>query len=655
MQENTKQHRPRASGNDVRTFIRVVRFAKPYWFRLLIGAICSIVGGGSIIAMFLTAQHLLGFILDSRAAMEGGAAAVAAESPASTPSPAVEAPEPVQPPVADALEKQLLRKFVSPADLARLESAGIGRVLVVCGVLLVVILVNSLAVFASIYYLQWVGQRVVMDLRIRFFAHLQRLSVAFYHSSRTGDMISRTVADTQMLQHTVSNVMTDLVRQPVVLLMVLAYILVTEWRLAIFSVVLIPTCALPILLLGRRVRRISREGQRRLADLTSVMQEALAGVVVVKAFGQEAREERRFSDQCRGFFRRMISATKAKALNDPIAHVLGGFGGVGVLLYALVTQKPLEDCVVFACAVWALYEPIKKLGRISMEIQQSSAAADRIFEVLDTPVTVTNRPGAQPLAEPLRDLVFDHVQFHYDGDSPRDVFTDLTLRVPAGQSLAIVGPSGCGKTTLVALLLRFFDATGGSIRFNDTDIRDCTVESLRAHIGLVMQDTFLFADSVAANIAYGRPEATREEVEDAARRANAHDFIQSLPQGYDTVLGERGTGLSGGQRQRLAIARAILRQPPILVLDEATSALDSQSERVVQADIDRLMGRYTVIVIAHRLSTIAKCDRIAVLGRGGVLEYGTHAELHASRGLYRELHDLQFASREALSMQQAKV
>lgn len=634
------RHAP-LTGSNVRTSLRILRYAKPYGMRLLVGAACSVIGGGSIIAMFLAAQHLLGFLFDTRP--DGAQPAVSAALHQAANSAADPAPVPEGPAPAHSLEKQLLGRFVSPDDLARMEGAGLGRILAICAVLLLVVAVNSLAAFASIYYLQWVGQRVVMDLRVQLFAHLQKLSVAFHNASRSGDMMSRVVADTQLLQHTVSTLITDLVRQPVVLLMVLGYIVVAEWRLAIVSLVLIPLCALPIHMIGRRVRRISREGQRRLADLTSVMQEALAGVAVVKAFGQEAREERRFQDQCQGFFRRMISATKAKALNDPINHILGGLGGVGVLVYAVLAQKPLEDCVVFACAIWALYEPIKKLGRISMEIQQSAAAADRIFEVLDTPVTISNRPGAAPIREPLRELAFDHVRFQYDGANQREVFTDLDLAIPAGQSLALVGPSGSGKTTLVSLLLRFFDVSGGAVRFNGADIRDFTVESLRSHIGLVMQDTFLFGDTVAANIAYGRPEATPAEIEDAARRANAHEFISELPEGYGTVLGERGVGLSGGQRQRLAIARAILRKPPILILDEATSALDTHSERLVQAAIDNLMGSHTVLVIAHRLSTIARCERIAVLGQGGVLEYGTHAGLYAQNGAYRALYDLQFA------------
>lgn len=642
--------------SEIRTFLRLLAFAKPYWPRLLVGALCSVMGGGSMLALLMVAQNLLGVVFDNRPLLTG------IDEP--IPPPAIEAPavvaesaaEPMEAAVAESskkdsfLDRQVSRfagKYIQNSGLSKLEQAGMQRLVAICVVLFLVVVLNSLAGFTGAYCLQWVGQRVVMDLRIRFFTHLQKLSVSFFNNSRTGDMISRTVADTQMLQYAVTNVITDAVRQPIILLMMLCFIVCIEWKLALFSLVLIPVCALPICLIGRRVRRISREGQQRLADLTSVMQESLSGVMVVKAYGQEEREKKRFSSQCYRFFGRMMSAVKARALSDPINYIIGCIGGIVVLLFSVANKVPFEQCIIFAGALWTLYEPTKKISRIAMEIQQSSAAADRVFEVLDAPVRILDRPDAKPLEGPLRELVFDHVKFGYSEKESDAVFTDLNLRIPAGQSLAVVGPSGCGKTTLISLLLRFFDVTGGAIRFNDTDIRDCTVESLRAGIGLVLQETFLFADTVASNIAYGKPEATREQIMEAARRANAHDFILSLPQGYETILGERGTGLSGGQRQRIAIARAILRDPPILILDEATSALDTESERLVQSDIDRLMGRHTVIVIAHRLSTIAKCDKVAVLGNGGVLEYGTHEELLAKGGVFKRLSALQSVQTEA--------
>ena len=646
-----KKQRSKLKKDDLRTFGRLISFAKPYTPRLVIGAICSALGGGSIIAMFFAAQSLLGFIMDNRVLIhdEAPQAIVAAADVTPAADVSVEderqlAVESVSQsvPVAggrDGLTSKLVGKFLPESEVERLESYGMSTLLAICGVLMVLILVNSLAYFASMYLLQWVGQRVVMDLRIKLFAHLQRLSMAFYNTSSSGDMISRAVSDTQVLQHAVTSVVTDSIRQPIVFLLVLSYIIFIEWELAIFSLLLFPTVIVPIIYIGRKLRRVSREGQQRLADLTSVMKESLDGVMVVKAFGQEAREEKRFAVQCRGFFGKMMSATKAKALSDPISHTIGGLGGIGVLMYAMIARMPIEQCVIFACAIWALYEPIKKMGRISMEIQQSSAAADRVFEILDTPISVGDLPGAVPVSDELQSIGFQDVVFGY---GERNVFDALNLEVQAGSSLALVGPSGGGKTTIVGLLQRFFDPNSGTVLRNGVDIREHTIDSLRANIGLVMQDTFLFNATIAENIAYGDPDASQEQIEYAARQAHAHEFILEKEQGYNTMVGERGVSLSGGQKQRIAIARALLRNPAVLILDEATSALDTESERNVQAAIDELMGRMTMIVIAHRLSTIAKCDHVAVIANGGVAEYGTHLELLAKGGIYTRLHDMQF-------------
>lgn len=629
--------------DDIRTFIRVLSYAKPYAWKLIIGAICTVLGGGSIIAMFITAQTLLSDIFNINEKLFGEKD----NQPANVEQ-VVEETKPVVEATTNTTEegglvkdmsKKMMGKFVDSDHMKDLEEAGLPGMLKVCGVLMICIIVNSAAVFGSMYFLQWVGQRVVMDLRIGVFNHLQKLPIAFYNSSKAGDMIARTVTDTQQLQNMVSNVITDLIRQPIMLVMVLSYILITEWRLALFSIIFFPTCVIPISIIGKRVRRISREGQRRMADLTSVMKEALDGVTVVKSYGQEAREEARFAEQCRGFFRRMISATKAKAFNDPITHTVGGLGGIGVLLYAMINETPFEECILFAAAIWALYEPVKKLGKISMEIQQSSASADRIFEIIDTPITVSNKPDAKPISTDLESLTFENIEFNY-GD--KQVFSNLNLELKAGQSLAVVGPSGGGKSTIVSLMMRFFDPVSGAVKRNGVDIRDFTIESIRANIGLVMQDNFLFNDTIAANIAYGKPDATQEEIEEAAKLAHAHEFILEKEDGYNTMVGERGVSLSGGQKQRIAIARALIRKPSLLILDEATSALDTESERMVQNAIDDLVGKITIIIIAHRLSTIAKCDRVAVIANGGVAEYGTRDELLALGGIYTKLHDMQF-------------
>ena len=640
--------------DDLRTFARLVSYAKPYWFKLAVGAVASMVGGGSILGMLLAAQTTLGYLVDHREAMRGDPSAEAA-SPAGGEASAVPGGASVSGGAAAApgdsggnadLAGKLAAKIpggaaAGGASVEFLRREGVKGLVPLCGILMLFIALNSLCQFASMYCLQWVGQRVVMDLREAIFAHLQRLPLAFYNAQKAGDTMSRTVADTQLLQTTVSNVITDAIRQPVMIALGLATVLVLNWRLALFSVVLVPTVVVPIVAIGRKLRRISRDGQKRLAELTSVMKEALDGVSVVKAFGQEERMEAAFDSQCRGFFRQMIRAVKAKALNEPISHTIGGLGGMGVLVYAMATGMPIERCFIFAAAIWWLYEPIKKVGRIFMEIQQSSGAADRVFEILDAPVTVSDAPGAAEPAGPLEKIEFRGVRFRY-GD--KTVFDGLNLEIRAGESLAVVGPSGGGKTTLVNLLLRFFDPEGGSVSRNGVDLRALRLDGIRARMGLVLQDTFLFNDTIAANIAFGKPDATRAEIEEAARLAHADEFIRAKPDGYDTVVGERGTALSGGQKQRIAIARALIRKPELLVLDEATSALDTDSERAVQAAIDELMARLTVVVIAHRLSTVAKCRRIAVVSGGGVAEYGTKDELLAiPGGIFARLHKLQFS------------
>jgi len=507
-------------------------------------------------------------------------------------------------------------------------------------VMATLVLLMGVGKFLSTYYLQWVGQRVVVDLRIGLFAHLQDLSLITHNSTRTGEMISRVVSDTQMVQRAVSTVLTDLVRAPIVLITVLSWLLYTDWLLTLGSLVVFPFCVAPVLFFGKRVRRASRQGQERMADLSSVMQEALSGVDVVKAFCGEEREHLRFASHCRGFFSRTMRIVRAKALNEPIITLVAAIGAAATLGYAKKTGMQWQELITFIGGLFLIYDPVKRLSKIHLVLQQSAAAADRIFELLDMPQNVQEKEDAVEFSEALESVHFDNVAFAYDEERP--VFTDLNVLVEAGSSVALVGGSGAGKTTMVNLLLRFFDPDSGTIRLNSTDIKELTFSSLRRSIGYVTQETFLFNDTVAANISYGKPDATRDEVIEAARRAHADSFINEMPDGYDTVIGERGTRLSGGQRQRLSIARAIIGNPPILLLDEATSALDTESERLVQPAIEELMGECTVIVIAHRLSTVIKCNKILVLGKGGVLEEGTHSELFAREGAYRHLYDLQF-------------
>jgi subfamily B ATP-binding cassette protein MsbA len=409
------------------------------------------------------------------------------------------------------------------------------------------------------------------------------------------------------------------------------------------SLVVFPVCLVPIAVFGRRVRRFAREAQERTADVLSILQESLAGARIVKAFGMEHYEIARFAAQTKAVFGRIMRVEKASAIAEPVIVFVATAGIVLVLVYVRSVRMSVENFFAFAAALFMMYEPVKKLSKIHIQIQQSSGAADRIFELLDTPPEIRDAPGALEFADPVREIAFENVSFAYDAEP---VLREITLRVRAGERVAFVGSSGAGKTTLVNLIPRFHDVSAGSLKLNGVDVRRISLRSLRRQIGLVSQETFLFNDTVASNIRYGSEDAPQERVVEAAVRAHAHEFITSLPEGYETVVGERGLRLSGGQCQRLAIARALLRNPPILILDEATSALDTESERVVQAAIEELMMGRTVLAIAHRLSTIASCDRILVLSGGRIVEQGTHQDLLARSGIYRRLYDLQFHDAE---------
>jgi len=574
-----------ATATSRQTYRRLIRYTRPYLGRLIIGGLCGVLFAGSTVGLLPVLERMLGHFFD-------------------------------------------------PEQALTLT----GSLLLGGGVILLV-LVRGIGQYCNAYLVEWVGNRVVMDLRGKAFAYLQNLPVGYYNATRTGEMISRTVNDTALLERAVATVLTDLARQPIVLVGAVAYAFSRDWRLTLAAVLVFPLCLAPILGFGKRVRRAAREGQERMAEIVSIMQESIRGVRIVKAFCMEAREQARFDAACRTFFRRVMKVVQSKALIEPIIVLISGVGLVLALAYASRLGLRWNEFITMALALVMLYEPVKKLGKIHLSIEQSSAAADRIFEILDTPLLVADRPGAGTLDEPIQTITFDHVDFRY-GEEP--VLADITLDVRAGERIALVGGSGAGKTTLVNLLPRFFDVTGGRILINGRDLRDLTLRSLRLKTGIVTQDTFLFSDTVAANIAYGLPEAPVEKIEAAARMAHAHEFVMEMPKGYDTEVGELGMLLSGGQRQRLAIARAVLNDPEILILDEATSALDTESERMVQAAIDALVEGRTVFAIAHRLSTIMNCNRIVVLDKGRIAEIGTHDVLLANNGIYRRLYDMQF-------------
>ena len=516
---------------------------------------------------------------------------------------------------------------------------------VVAFVILSVTLSKALLEYAASYVVNYIGFAVVTDLRNHLYEKLIRQSLRFFHGQATGRLMSTIVNDIEKIQLAVSHLLADFLRQSFTLLAMVLVLIALDARLALIALpLLIAVVLYAAHKIGRRVHRTTRKTQDKLAEVSQLLQETISGIRIVKAFGMEKFEVRRFREAARRLMRNNLHYVRAQALTSPLMELLGAMMIVALLWVGrdrirseVMTQGGF---VAFVYVLLKLYEPIKRLTGINNAFQQALGASEKVFEYLDVPEEVHDRPGALPLP-PFRDaVVFDNVWFEYEDRRP--LLRDIRLRAAQGQVVALVGPSGAGKTTLVGLVARFFDPTAGRVLIDGHDLRDVTLASLRAQIGMVTQETILFNDTVRNNICYGLSDVPAEKVVEAARAALAHDFILALPDGYDAVIGERGARLSGGQRQRLAIARALLKNPPILILDEATSELDSESEMLVQQALGNLMAGRTVFVIAHRLGTVRRADKIVVLDHGEIVEVGTHAELIENGGVYRRLHQLQF-------------
>ena len=506
-------------------------------------------------------------------------------------------------------------------------------------------LLKGLGSYGSSYLMTDVGQRVVMDLRNALYRHILGQSAAFFAQHTTGQLASRISNDVGQVQQAASETFGDLARESLALVGFAALLFWYDAWLAVFCIVSAPLIVYPLIRLGQRVRRTTRRSQEALAQLSHISTEGLTGHRIVKAFGNETKEAERFNRAAYQLFRTNMKVTAALSSLPPLMELLGGMGMAIALWYGsheIVSGRlTTGELTTFIATLLMMYGPAKKLSRVNANLQQAIAASERIFEMLDTHTEVTERPGAQSLAPFARVIEIQDVTFGYDDTQPK-ILRGVTFSVAAGRMVAIVGRSGAGKTTLVNLLPRFYDVTGGRILIDGVDIRDVTLTSLRGQIGMVTQETVLFDDTVTNNIAYGAAHASKAEIEAAARAANAHDFVMALPHGYETLIGERGQRLSGGQRQRLAIARALLKNAPILVLDEATSALDAESELLVQEALTNLMMNRTSFVIAHRLSTIRRADAIVVLERGRIAEIGRHDDLLARpNGIYASLYEMQ--------------
>jgi ATP-binding cassette, subfamily B, bacterial MsbA len=514
--------------------------------------------------------------------------------------------------------------------------------------LLLAYFLKGLGSYVSGYLMTEVGQRVVMDLRNQLFRHILGQSAAFFSRRTSGQLISHLTNDVGQVHLAVSETIADLVRESLAVVGYVGLLFYFDWRLALVCLTAAPLIVYPLARLGQRVRRTTKRSQEELEHVTHLSAEALSGHRIVKAFGAEGRETERFSRATWSLFRTNMKITGAMSALPPLMELIGGLAAVGALWWGAqeisrgggrLTPGAFAS---FLATAFLMYGPIKKLSRVNAGIQQTIAACQRIFHLLDTHSEVLERPGAQPLARLHNEVEFRDVGFAYEDDPTRHILRHVSFSALAGQVVAIVGLSGAGKTTLVNLIPRFYDVTEGAILIDGVDIRNATLRSLRDQMALVTQETVLFDDTIAANIAYGAPNASRDEIMAAATAAHAHEFIVHLARGYETTIGERGQRLSGGQRQRLAIARAILKNCPILVLDEATSSLDAESELLVQDALANLMRNRTTFVIAHRLSTVRRADLIVALEKGEVAEVGTHEELVSRpNGVYAKLYALQ--------------
>ncbi|MBN2225196.1 MAG: ATP-binding cassette domain-containing protein [Deltaproteobacteria bacterium] len=510
---------------------------------------------------------------------------------------------------------------------------------------LAVVLTNILRAvvnFFGTYLLRMVGLSVVRDVRNHLYGHIQKLSLKFFSGTHTGVLTSRITNDVNLITVSV-NAIEGIVKDPLTILGLIIVAFTMDPKLALFTFVVLPFIAVPVSQIAGKVRKFSTRGQVKAADITTILMETFSGARIVKAFGMEKYETERFEQENFKLFKTLLRSARVKAMNDPIIEVFATVGLALVLTYggyqSFKDKAYFSHFISFSVAIAMIWPSIRSITKIFNSLQEAIAAAVRIFDVLDTKAEIFDKPDALELQPIKKNVELSHVSFAYD-DEP--VLRDINLKVKAGEVIAFVGMSGGGKTTLVNLIPRFYDVTQGSITVDGTDIRDATVGSLRSQIGIVTQQTILFSDTIKNNIAYGTHDMPDKAIFAAARAANAHDFITRLPHGYDTMIGEQGMRLSGGERQRISIARAILKDAPILILDEATSSLDTESEQEVQKALENLMKGRTTFVIAHRLSTIKYANRIVVLVSGKIVEEGTHDELLAKSGEYKKLYDMQF-------------
>jgi len=603
-----------ASSAERSLYRRLLAFLTPHWWRMAGNIACSLIAAGLDALSFTLLIPFLNALFNAPSLLPAGSGWVTT------------------------LQKHTVGVFLDPTRPLR----ALGAMIIV---IMALVVIKNAFVWLAGQLGAGLQEYVTRDLRDTVFAHMQRLSLRYFQRTKAGQIISKILSDTEQTKTLVTELVTRTIQSLASIVSTLAVLFALNVKLTILSLVIAPLLTAALQPLLRRLRRGYRTSRNDYGEITSVLQEVVNGVRLVKSFGGEQYEDERFGAASHRYSDGMVRIQRVSALSQPLTEVIGM--AIAVLILWIGARQVLNGSgmdgatlIVFMTLVMRLLPPLKQLSQTPTTAQQSLAAAERLFEVLDEQTEAQRDHGTRVVRSLDDSIEFRHVSFAYDVEP---VLQDVTFTARKGAVVALVGPSGAGKTTLVDLIARFYEPTSGQLLFDGVDSRDITLDSLRALTGIVSQDTVLFNDTVRRNIAYGAADRfTDHQIERAARAANAHDFIMALPAGYDTVLGDRGTRLSGGQRQRLAIARALLVDPPILILDEATSALDTESERLVQEAVDRLLTGRTVFVIAHRLSTVVHADLILVLDRGRIVERGTHAELLAERGAYFRLHSLQF-------------
>ncbi|HVO72525.1 MAG TPA: ABC transporter ATP-binding protein [Ignavibacteriaceae bacterium] len=611
------------------TYFRILKYVKPYWKHLLISVVCTI-----LFAVLNGASVYLTIPLLDTLFQENVHSAAASQTEKSSG---------ILPDWIYNLGKDLsdsFNKFVFSGD-------NIDALIKICLLILLTFLGKNIFGYLQAYYLTYVEYGSMKNLRDETYEHLHQLPMSYFKKERVGNLISRFINDVSVIQSSISATFLNLIREPLTIIVFFIIALSISWQLTLVAFIILPFSMVIITWIGIKLRKYSIAVQAKMADITSILQETISGVKIVKAFGMESYENKKFKKETFSYLRMILKIVRVRNAASPVTEFLSVLVGVIIIYYGGVlvlhnhTLKASEF-LGFLFAIFQMMPPIKELSTVNSRIQEASGAAERVFEILDTKPNIKN--SLNPIAVKSFDdsIVFENVSFSYE-DSEEPVLKNIRFAVKKGEVLALVGPSGGGKSTLVDLIPRFYDPDRGRILLDGIDIKNISLGSLRSLMGIVTQETFLFNESVRNNIAYGLNEYPLDKIVESAKAANAHSFIEEMPDGYDTVIGERGIKLSGGQRQRLSIARAILKNPSIMIFDEATSALDNESEILVQEAIERMMENRTTIVIAHRLSTIRNATRILVLDKGNIIQAGKHDELiEISNGLYKKFYEMQF-------------